>query len=1265
MKKIALTFLLIVIVVEVFCISHEEGDLVEFFFGEENNCEYDNWVSHVSEKQNFNSQNTYAPFDVQTNGFGQFTMASSQQLTSWQSAVDLFFNEEYELAQETLIASNIPYKVVGFIYNDQEYMMLREDINLQYNDDNNTDDESDDELGAFDFGWGIFIYNPASGSPAMVSVPHPNDSFVGTYLSVQAFLDCNCKYLMINGTGRELNTNQCDPTRNSNHPYVYFYEKAANQIRLTQERHEIALQFESYDWDKHEAMASVQLSGKIESPLGLPVRDWSSSHNDVIQNTDYIVFEEDYFGNNSLVNLNEYYGLYEKYSIPTIYHDSLFTSGPIDIVGYTGSSLTEVNIQDYNYWSSYSPFIHIAVDEFPNCFEQTEENYFWFYGYNNMDNTWDWENRYSNCVEYYHPFMTALNEALNCFTQMEDGDNLPPAVTNLNSENTFNGVKLSWQGQTPYDFDSYLLYVSETPISNGNYTVYDSSEENGLYQLGFPGTKNVLIEDLNVGTDYYFAIAQRDVYGNVSEISNESNSTTLQASFNRFRTIVKQDTIVVEAFIEESTNCSLFRLYRKEEGQEYQELYSGNYINRYYDSDIENDLVYSYKVCAISNLNELIQVSPELTASCPTYHKLQLSGGNLLTDFTFGKSSCATDGYDLGYDQNYDTMNSFELYSEIDYLQVANGQVEREVIGEFDSNETYHKFDLHLYAPYIGTSDLVFSMSSDDLANTTDKFYISYNNELYNLREGDIQLSVETTNHAFELYWGNLPANVSFANDSGIISGRGISDSIEWTSQFPELVDSYSVYFKNEQDSILVADNLSSDISSIDWEYQGNETIRSINCYVMVHTLQGQDIVFKNNHSSLLLGNLDNIILDNEESSNWLVSYPFSQAQNINEISNLDQVYSFNNGEYLQQDNIINNEGYLAVINGSVEISILGECLVDENTIFLNQGWNLIANPHPIEYNVSDLLFYYGNTFRSPSYVITQEAISPYFMGIRNDSYSEIRTIKSYESVFVYVLTDEMIGLQFNPNHQENFNITEESGQYASLEFSTITGAKDQITIGVSGNQFGQFDTFNQLVKPPSRPISGLNEVCLLDLNDESIKLQKQLLPQELDGEYSWNYAFTNSQDANVQVKIVDHNLNSNSSVELALNGQIYNITENPITIDCNNTPGNYQGCLYLDSPTSNSHDSEAVTGVLSVYPNPSSKKFNIEVVSSKSNYQVSIYNIKGQRVKKFNVRDNKSSRNTLTWGKDNSLNNIASGIYFVKYSDKDTSDIRKICLIK
>ena len=84
-------------------------------------------------------------------------------------------------------------------------------------------------------------------------------------------------------------------------------------------------------------------------------------------------------------------------------------------------------------------------------------------------------------------------------------------------------------------------------------------------------------------------------------------------------------------------------------------------------------------------------------------------------------------------------------------------------------------------------------------------------------------------------------------------------------------------------------------------------------------------------------------------------------------------------------------------------------------------------------------------------------------------------------------------------------------------------------------------------------------------------------------------------------------------------------------------------------------------------YPNPFSQQTRITwLITKQAEIEIDIYNIKGQRVKRVCQTTACSGKNSLDWdSKDDSGNNLPSGIYFIRLRSEGQSTVRKMLLLK
>ena len=98
-------------------------------------------------------------------------------------------------------------------------------------------------------------------------------------------------------------------------------------------------------------------------------------------------------------------------------------------------------------------------------------------------------------------------------------------------------------------------------------------------------------------------------------------------------------------------------------------------------------------------------------------------------------------------------------------------------------------------------------------------------------------------------------------------------------------------------------------------------------------------------------------------------------------------------------------------------------------------------------------------------------------------------------------------------------------------------------------------------------------------------------------------------------------------------------------------------------------NDNSQVTSFLAIrcYPNPFNPTTTISFsLQNNSNAELSIYNIKGQKVKQLLSDKLSSGKHSVVWdGRDENNQPVGSGIYFYKLKAGDFQKVRKMILLK
>ena len=167
------------------------------------------------------------------------------------------------------------------------------------------------------------------------------------------------------------------------------------------------------------------------------------------------------------------------------------------------------------------------------------------------------------------------------------------------------------------------------------------------------------------------------------------------------------------------------------------------------------------------------------------------------------------------------------------------------------------------------------------------------------------------------------------------------------------------------------------------------------------------------------------------------------------------------------------------------------------------------------------------------------------------------------------------------------------------------------------------------------------------------------------NGEIQFNYHTINNPDSNGNFATVGiENLTQSDGV-LYTFAKIYPASatelENNLAIKFTTTPPDE----YL------SNDNEIVQlfdfELMQNYPNPFNPETTISFNLTAEDAELSIYNIKGQKVKSFLINSSTHTPiNSIVWnGTDDNNNPVTSGIYFYKLSAGDKTAVKKMLLLK
>ena len=404
-------------------VIEESAPLVEFYQGSTQNCEYDNWVSHVSEGVALAGYNDYGPaeLDRQTSGFGRFQLVPNGTpgdglLGGWRDVFDAFIAGDAYGTAAALTAARLGgiYQVVHLTDGGDEYLILREELNNNFFDNNGTAGVAgDDVTGSFSYGWGLYVKKLGASRPQVVlEAPHPCDDYIAPAMTIDAFQTLDAGMMFVAGAGREVvwsdtgsftnSKSRSDPTRNSRHPFEIAHEAAVDAIES-----ELVIQVHSFDTDAHLTSKSLELSAYNDPTPNPPLMDRTDYH-DLISNTpEYPITANSIGGaNHSAVRVNDYYSVYYP-SGSYSWRNQIAMTTTVSQWGYSQNPQMLYSHIGHNQMTDAENWLHFEADEFPNAIT---ENVLSFYDAGGVVPT---HQNFSNITAYYHPLSEALVRTLN------------------------------------------------------------------------------------------------------------------------------------------------------------------------------------------------------------------------------------------------------------------------------------------------------------------------------------------------------------------------------------------------------------------------------------------------------------------------------------------------------------------------------------------------------------------------------------------------------------------------------------------------------------------------------------------------------------------------------------------------------------------------------------------------------------------------------------------------------------------------------------
>lgn len=1298
MKRALLIIGMLTILLSLSAYLTETASLENFLIRSEENCDYDNWVSHLAEGIAVQDYNLYAPYDRQTNGFGNYRVPTSTELTQWGEIVDLFLAGMLAEAQTAVDQAGFPYQVVEFHDTDTAriYYILREIPDQQYYDDNGTEDSYDDEYGAFDYGWGLYIYNPSSTRPIIVTVPHSTDDFFTPIIGYDALTVWDASFLLISGSGREVcwtnigyYTNSksiSDPTRASSHAFNIAYQKFADHIRVVFGQREFSFQVHSYDWNRHVGLTDNQISaGYNRLCPNLPIRDLSSLKQDLINKGDHLMIPANTIGIHEDVFLNQYYSV--NYSI----HDFTFSDGEVeypvnnnvDLPGYSQNRQMLYTISGWNDYDSFEPFFHIEMDELPNAYEETENNYKWFYGWNQNEGRWDLDNTFFFPRQYYSRWINDLNTLYDDLFTMDDGED-PTTPEDLWVINTsYYYVSLGWQKSDAYDFDSYEILYATEPIEDSNYQIFDRDNSS---KLASQATERVEVTGLDNGEIYFFKIRARDKNGNYSQLSAEVTTAPAPANVTSFTAHGMNESVRLYWTVSTQSGLEGFRVYRKTESTNWEMidsyldnplLESGDNSYEYWDLDLPNSTPYTYRISMIDDEGyEYVHNDPKM-ASPEMIHDLQISNAaGTLTDYiSYGQNPYASDGQDTYWDitKTNPTSNYVWLAFWQPYWSQYGTQLQREVKAGYNVATELNSWTVRVRSDQY---NVPLFLSVPTIADRAEKTYLydTGTGNWHNLQSGPYEFTVNSSSvRTMTLYWGNLQPGVSFGfMDNQIYQGGNIID-FYWSNLNPFLIDHLNLYLKNATDSLAVYLDIAPNVSNYSYILPQNSEMPEAKAYLEVVANDGISKTYQSPYTIAIVPRMN--LLYNEPG--WYTkSNPFLQSTfTVQDVFGADAMGYVWNQEWINLDNYTFGPGYFIQATDYIFENTTSDVLHFDSEISIDPGWNFVANPHLCDYDISSLYFLVNGEVFHFSEMIAQEMISRAIYVYRDGAFHIVDQIKAQEAFFIKSYANETVNVtlvmypfyqapQINP-----------PAPYWSIQLQADHAEADAeiISMGASPIASDGYDFRVDLPSVPSRPISPATHLFLVPSDSENFldeHLQEEYRKDFASADDSMQFDFILQTECPglVEFSSILTNIPGNWTLRFYLNNQAQYLEDDGVfSLDLPEA-GEYIGRIVIyNYPVSSDDLIQAPLGKIKAYPNPFNPTVTIAFETPLAqNCTIDIYNLKGQKVDTIykGILD-KGSHQVLWHGTDRNGRPVSSGVYFARIKTPKATQNIKMMLMK
>ncbi len=1254
--------------------SVEVGSIRGFLYGIEPNCGYDNWVSHLVEGTPV-ANNHYAPWDIQNTGFGNYRYPSEDDLLQWGELIQAWLAQDFPRADSLIVQYELPYELIHFHDTDQgrEYYMLRELLNDDI-DYNNSDQAAIIEEGSFDYGWGLYIFNPKASRQMMISAVHPCDDYPSPIIAMEAMLLWDARFLFIAGAGREAlitgnsnNSSISDPSRHQTHAFNVAYQLACQQIRDLTGKIEFSVQMHSFDWQTHPTLKPVVVSaggGRIHPSL--PIVDESQLKKDLFHHTPWEVLPENALGTHPAITIEDYYTVYSQVPIECeASGQAAVISTSAELPGYIYNRQMLFTEQP-NIFDSYSPFFHVEMAELPIFLPQDQLSWQKFYGWDEVTERWIMSERWTLFIQCYSPWLEAMNEVLDDLLRMDDylaptnPDNF--RVSSL-GQDVFG---LEWDRSYDYDFDSYEIIVTYQSEGEETEVIVDrevlpilARQSKTSAQLSFDG----------FGSPMLLRLRARDKHGRCSQETEEIFLFRPDPQLGSFQnvSIAPQTGSIVLSFDALFQNQAHYRIKRSVNGGTYEELAtlpsvpSGNY--QYEDTEVNTNCFYRYRIGVVLTDNTQLWHHQTLAAQPLSPVKISLSRpqNGLVDRLIIGYNHYAKDGLDpLDIHKAPPATNQpyVWLASETEDPEL---HLSRDLRAPYDQLTGYKTWSLSARismpnSDLVISSDIVQSGVEGDLLlwdEADDKWHdLRYSSYFWN--------NGNSFNRNFKLYWGFREPEIYFYDLPRQVAEAGSEIELTWQVINPSHLQNLELWMYDRSDSLLVDPLISPLQGSYTWQSPGTAFC---GYRLMIKALDNEERLLR-----FLSPYLYDLVPPTVQVDipagfsilcvpveNWTANVgtdfpPGTNAWRLTPTHGWIMAYDFDS-----------SEAYVLDCPTATSLTYSEDTRMQSFSKELQQGWNLVPNAHYHRYDLSQIQLIMDGEPYSYAELEERHLVShkPYILTSRG--WELVDEIQPNTGFLFQYFGSAPCSLLLDPQVLPSEHIVSPPKPW-ELMLSVYCGTRgrDGIQIGSSVRGSDSEITHIDSPKPYRFNNQGL-QIYLSGPDDEVLQSKyKSPYPGAQATSKTWDIVIVKTLNHPLTIEADCSKIPQDFEAKLQLLDQSYPLVQGQ-SIQVDLPSGVFPGSVEVIGRSTHNLD-ECYLG-LKVYPNPFCETIIISWDDAKGPHKpkAQVYNIRGQRVCSLNISE-ASGKFTATWdGRDQNNRRTAKGLYLIKIEHSSRRFVKKV----